>query len=307
MDSRWIIPTMLLLLYAVFLVGVTLSWGRFWAHAIEVAAKKKTLVIINGVTGAIGAACIASFSRERDMTVIGLSRQAMHYSAFMGGDYLTQGSFICSMGDIAEKHDCEAFVSALDSSVYKRIIYVHAVGVYPFEINRLGAFKVLNDDDGDGIDDRVVKLTHDAFFAMVEALSKTGRPLHALIFGGIADKYRLLVHRSWWTVMERVKMRMRKFVAAYQNTWFCLLNISSVICPHEIITRPYVFLKTDAEARFWLQPHEVAKEVVALTSSDQRERFIEKELFHCSSYYHDDYFTEQEFTQRKKRELGILG
>lgn len=267
--------------------------------------KKKTLVIINGVTGSIGTACLAEFSRHQNVTVIGLSRQARHHSLFMDGKYLTEGSFICSIGDIAKKQDCEAFAAVIDSSAYARIIYVHAVGVYPFEINPDGIVQVSNDRDGDGIDDRVVELTHDAFFAMVEALSKTRKPLRALIFGGIADKYRLAVHQSWWMVMEGVKAHMRRFVASHRNARFCLLNISSVICPNEMITRPFVFTKTDASPRYWLQPNEVAKEVVLLTLLSQTGQVVEKEIFHRSDYYHDRYFTESKFTKRKKRELGI--
>ena len=64
---------------------------------------------------------------------------------------------------------------------------------------------------------------------VVEALNKIGKPFHALIFGGIADKYHLAVHQSWWTVMERVKLRMRRFVELHKNTWFCF-RISRSCC-----------------------------------------------------------------------------
>lgn len=259
--------------------------------------KKKTLVIINGVTGAIGNACLAEFSRCENVTIIGLSRQARHYRSFMDGEYLAEGSFICSVGDITKKQDCEAFAAAINSSSYARIIYVHAVGLYLLELDRLDTSSV--------VDGRVVKLTHDAFVSMVEALSTMGKPLRMLIFGGLSDKHHPRVYKSWWTVMERVKARMRKFVMSHENMRFCLLNISSVVCSNEMITRPYVFIKTDAIPRYWLQPHEVSEEVVALTVSGKLGRIVEKDLFRPSDYYHDGYYTEPEFSKRKKLELGI--
>lgn len=265
----------------------------------------KTLVIINGVTGAIGTACLARFSREHDVTIYGLSRKADSFSVFRKDKYLPDDSLICSIGDITDKNNCEVFVGAINSGSYEKIVYVHAVGVYPFEIDSSGNIKVSHDTDGDGVDDRVVELSYNAFFAMVDALKNAGKPINALIFGGIADKHRPAVHKSWWTVMEKVKNNMNKVVSENKNINFFVLNISSVICPHEILTRPFVFQNTNADPRFWLMPHEVAEEVAMLTFSDSHKGFIEQDLFHNADYYQDDYFTEKKFTDRKKAELGI--
>lgn len=265
----------------------------------------KTLVVINGVTGAIGTACLARFSRESNVTVYGLSRKAEAFSTFVKNEQLPDNTLICSIGNSTDKNDCEVFVKAIPVESYEKIVYVHAVGVYPFELDSEGNIKVSHDDDGDGIDDRVVELCYNAFFTMTEALRHVGKPFNALIFGGIADKYQPAVHKSWWTVMERVKENMRKIVADNKNINFFVLNISSVICPHEILTRPFVFQNTNANPRFWLMPHEVAEEVVMLTLSDSDKGFVEQDLFHKADYYQEDYFTEKKFTDRKKAELGI--
>lgn len=265
----------------------------------------KTLVIINGVTGAIGSACLARFSRERDTTIYGLSRQAPLFSTFNQGKFIPDNSLICSIGDITSKKDCAAFAQAIDPSLYKKVIYVHSVGVYPFEIDTAGNIKVSHDDDGDGIDDRVVKLSHNAFFAMTEALRQAGLTVTALIFGGIADKHHPAIHKSWWTVMEKVKEHMGQIASTDQKINFFVLNISSVICPHEMLTRPFVFQRTNADPRFWLMPHEVAEEVANLALSNSQQGVIEHDLFHNADYYQDDYFTDRKFTARKKAELGI--
>jgi len=266
----------------------------------------KTLVIINGVTGAIGTAALARFSRECDVTIYGLSRKAGPISSFIkSGNKLPDNSLICTIGDISDKNNCEKFVDAINFSLFEKIIYIHAVGVYPFEIDSEGNIKISHDKDGDGIDDRVVELSNKAFFAMTDALVKTGKPINALIFGGIADKYQPAVHKSWWTVMEQVKSKMKEVSLQDKNINFFILNISSVICPHEILTRPFVFQNTNANPRFWLMPHEVAEEVAILTLSHSPMGFTEKDLFHKADYYSEDYFTDKKFTDRKKAELGI--
>lgn len=264
----------------------------------------KTLVIINGVTGAIGSACLARFSRERDTSIIGLSRQAITADIFCVDGYLPDNTFICSIGTISNTKNCENFAKKIRKDLYKKIIYIHAVGSYPFELDGSGNIHVSHDDDGDGIDDRVVELSYHAFFSMTEALKSLGLPLRTLIFGGIADKFKTTVHKSWWTVLEKTKERMKKDTENTNNITHCVLNISSVICPHELINRPFVFQRTNADPIFWLMPSEVAEQTTLLLFS-QTVGFIEDECFHKSDYYEDDYFSEEKFTKRKRAELGI--
>ncbi len=264
----------------------------------------KNLIIINGVTGALGSACLARFSREYGTTIIGLSRKAQRADTFCANGYLPNSTLICSIGDISNKEDCISFSKKIDRSFYEKIVYIHAVGVYPFELDIVGNIHVSNDDDNDGIDDRVVKLSHNALFAMTEALENIGLPIKVLTFGSIADKFKPMIHKSWWTVIKKTKDRMKKKIKQKNKTSFFVLNISSVICPNEIITRPFVFPNTNANAIFWLMPHEVAEKVTTLVLS-KKEGFTEDSIFHNADYYERDYFTDPKFTKRKKSELGI--
>lgn len=264
----------------------------------------KTLVIINGATGDIGSACFARFSRERDTDIIGLSRQALPANAFCVNGQLPDATLICSLGDISEQEDCKNFVKKIQKDIYAQIIYIHAVGVYPVELDNTGNIAVSNDDDNDGVDDRVEKLSHDAFFAMTRALEDFGLPVRALILGSIADKFTPLVHRSWWTVMGKVKEKMKNEVVQKNTVSFFVLNISSVMSPRELITRPFVFQNTNADGSFWLMPHEVAEEVALLMFS-KKHGFVEEELFHNADYYEEDYFSDIKYTQRRRAELGI--
>lgn len=103
--------------------------------------------------------------------------------------------------------------------------------------------------------------------------------------------------------MEMTKERMKNEVARQNNISFFVLNVSSVICPHETMTRPFVFRHTNADPAFWLMPHEVAERVVRLTVSEKT-GFVEDELFHSANYYEEEYFSDDKFTNRKKAELG---
>ena len=261
----------------------------------------KTLIVISGVTGAIGTACLAQFSRTSDTVVYGLSRKGRPVVDFTTESLLPSRTLICGMDDITSQNQCDAFAKAIDSHLFSRIIYVHAVGVYPFEVDSAGTLSVRYDHDGDGIDDRVMKLSHNAFFGMSDALAKTGLPTTALIFGGVADRYTPQVHVSWWSVMNRIKASMAQ--RAVRNVVYHLLNISSVICPNEILTRPFVFLDTDADPRYWLTPYEVAEKVMELVLGESR-GFTETTLYHPSSYYYPGYFEDENFTTRKLAELG---
>ncbi|NTV44371.1 MAG: hypothetical protein HGA67_01590 [Candidatus Yonathbacteria bacterium] len=264
----------------------------------------KTLIIINGVTGAIGSACLARFSREHDTTIIGLSRQARDMADFLNDKHLPDATFACSIGDITQKESCERFTKSLDVSRYEQIIYIHAVGIYPIEIDTSGDVGVSHDTDDDGIDDRVLHLSYDAFFAMSDSLQKTNIPVYALLFGGVADKFKPSVHTSWWTVMEKIKHRMKETSKNSSGISYFVLNISSVISSAELLNRPFVFTKTDAEPAFWLMPHEIAERVATLVFS-KKIGFTEDEIYHRAKYYRNNHFDEDKFIVRRKKELGI--
>ncbi len=260
----------------------------------------KTLVIINGVTGAIGSACLAQFSRDLSVNIIGLSRQSRGADAFCVNGLLPDNTLICSVGDLQDAREFGSFATKIDKNLYEKIIYIHSVGMFPSEMN----FIASHDADGDGIDDRVMQLSHHAFFAMTDALKQIGLPLHAWIFGSIADAHKPMLHKSWWMVMEKNKARMKQEAEQNKSISFGVLNISSVICPNELIARPFVFQNTNANPRFWLLPSEIAERLHILVSSNVT-GFVEQELFHPADYYKDDHFADAFYLTRRKAELGL--
>lgn len=265
----------------------------------------RTVVVINGVTGAIGSACLAAFAGENDTTIIGLSRRATALEYFSVDGRLPHRHLICSIGgDVANRKACESLAKALPRC--EKLVYVHAAGVYPFELDSSGRIRVSHDEDGDGLDDRVRHLGFNAFYAMIESLAQLRIPLFALTFGAMADRHRPSVHRSWWTIMERLKERLPSLVAEHPHVRPCVLNISSVLCPNELIARPFVFTATDADAKCWLWPSEVAGKVVTLAAHDGDGSW-EHDLFHHAPHWKPGYYDDGPFTERKRRELGVGG
>lgn len=260
---------------------------------------KKDLFIINGCSGAVGNACLAILARNPKNVVYGISRKANHFTRF--GKILPEKTIVFSIGDdISDQKALVDFKKAIQKNVFSSINYIHAVGYYPFELDQKGEIKVENDLNGDGINDKCTRLTFEAFTKTCEIL-KNDCQFKALIFGSLADKFEPEVHQSWWKSMKKVREYMENNVT--KNISMNILNISSVVCFHELQTRPFVFTNTDGNASFWLTPQEVAEKVDLILSTALG--FSEQDFFNPAPYYQEDYFSNEKFTPRKKLELGL--
>ena len=265
-----------------------------WRHYTNM---NKTLVIINGVTGALGSACLARLARDPNKTVIGLSRRALRATTFCKEGKLPDATLICALPD------WHALTSLISAEYYKEIIYIHAVGLYPLELNRMGLPEVTHDDDGDGIDDRVMELSFHNLLAHVESLEDLGLPLQCVTIESITDAYKPIAYYSHGEVTALViKDFQERAILNTQNT-YGVLSISSVLCPKELMERPYVFTSTDAEPLFWLSPDEVAVGVMEMANMGPG--FVQQDLFHKSDYWREDYYEDAQFTARKLAEIGI--
>ena len=262
------------------------------------------LVIISGITGAIGSACLTEFAQDENITVYGLSRKALSYKRYIReNNVFPEKTFISSVGtDIANVSTINDFTMHIPWETFDETVYIHAVGYYPFEINAEGELTIENDTDQDGINDLVKRLTYDAFSMMIDSLVQVSPiPLRAVIFGSLADKHRPQIHTSWWKTIELIKEYSKSTCREHNDLSIKILNISSVLCPHEILTRPNVCIDTNAKLHYWLKPEEVARKV----ASDERlTGYVEEDFFHISPDFEEDYYDESKFTPRKMRELG---
>lgn len=267
------------------------------------------LLIINGITGALGNALLAQYSREANWVIYGLSRRGASLTDLAPAKQsLPLKHLIASLGpNIADKASCMQFAHAINTLNVEQVVYIHAVGSYLFEIDSQGMFFVDQDTNGDGIDDRVMELTYYAFRHMVEALLSREIKLKAVLFGGIADKYQPTAHHSWWSTMNKTKEYLRE-KAASSPLGVLLLNLSSVLCAHELATRPYVFSCTDAQPQFWLTPTEVAQQVSQELNVLQIGSLIERDFYRPQPGFNaSDYYSDCNFTPRKRLELYGLG
>lgn len=257
--------------------------------------------MISGVTGSIGSALLAEYAQDKETIIYGISRKALPLTAFLENGKLPHKTLICSI-DIPSQYS-NVFQS-IDFSDIEEVIYVHAMGLYPFEVNEEGKVVVENDNDQDGINDQTFNLTYGAFTAAVTALLSTwnGRT-KTIIFGGIADVHEPSVHQSWWKTIKKVKEFIHHTIENHPNLSMLVFNISSVICPHELITRPYVFTHTDADQSKWLHPHELAQFVVRSTE-DSAPGFHELDKFRIKENFNpNEYYKDSQFTPRKVDEL----
>jgi len=261
----------------------------------------KNIIIISGITGAIGSALLADYSQDQDVVIYGISRRGQPIEAFLKEGCLPQRTLICSLPEV---NGYEAMFSRMDFSNVKSVTYIHAVGLYPFEVSKEGKVQVENDRDGDGINDAVTKLTYQNFVAATTALLNAWKgKTSCAIFAGIADKYKPVVHQSWWKTIEKVKTYMQNLCAERTNLSTVVFNISSVICPSEVITRPFVFTDTDANPMFWLPPHELSQFVVSELGKIGM-GYFEVEKFRVKpDFESENYYADQNFTPRKVNEL----
>lgn len=264
----------------------------------------KRLYIISGVTGALGNALLSRLLQDEDAVVYGISRQARPWSDFVCEQKLPEQSFICSVGNLSA-NDVEAFIKAIDARAFSSILYVHGLGSFPFEIDRSGKHIVENDADGDGINDLTYNLMYTKFTAFLKPLKNlsVSLPVAAFIFGSLADMHEPAAHRSWWHTMLKVKKYMRSH--ATKTFGLHVVNISSLLCSHELISRPFVFTATDADPRYWLQPIDLADSLIAQFQSPSLfSGYNERNIYNRKPGFDANYYSDNgDFTLRKTREL----
>ena len=268
---------------------------------------KKRLYIIAGITGAVGNALLSRLAREEDAIVYGISRRAKPFTAFLDPDRkkLVARTIICSVAGL-EDAAIDHFVGSIDVQAFRSITYLHALGHFPFEVDQDGSHRVEYDANGDGINDLTYDLSYRVFRSFTTSLRTVGDGASiagsAFIIGSIIDKYRPREHQSWWRTFDLVRTYMQG--GASIGYGMHLVNVSSVICAHEVITRPYVFTATDADIRYWLAPEELANFIVTQDGlPDAHDGFREYDLFHKRPDVTHRYFDTKPFRKRKIGEL----
>jgi hypothetical protein len=264
--------------------------------------KKKQLIIIAGITGALGNSLLAKYSKTKNTICYGISRKSENIKNFINpqNKKLPLSTIIFSLSEM-DNNNYSNFIKSIDFEKFSEIKYIHALGLYPFEIDKNGKHTVENDLDKDGINDTCKFLTYNVFKFITSNLQKYSKiKIKSLIFGSITDKHKPLAHQSWWKTISQVKEYMK--YNSNKNHKMFILNISSVICTHEIITRPHVFTQTNANPMYWLTPEEVADKVEKMLKKTKY-RYSEQSMYHIDPNFKPGYYTDEKFNIQKIREL----
>jgi NAD(P)-dependent dehydrogenase (short-subunit alcohol dehydrogenase family) len=171
-----------------------LATAKHWS--VIVSETKIDLVIISGVTGAIGSALLAEYARRQTTVIYGISRKALAFEEFVGDNgKLPQKTLIFSIPGLRVGYDLVA--EKIDFTRVRSITYIHALGLYPFEVDSAGNIVVADDCDSDGINDNVTNLTFNAFVAATQAIKQRfSDKLSCVIFAGLSDKHKPSAHAS---------------------------------------------------------------------------------------------------------------
>lgn len=262
---------------------------------------RKKLVIIAGVTGAVGTALMAEYGKWKDVVMVGISRQGLRWADFISHTTgkLPIASFICSL-DALNKEECDSFIAALDFEKFSEIVYCHCVGLYLFEIDRRGFFILENDHDKDGINDECLKLSYHFFRWMTRPLmEKSQVRLSCAIFGSLADRHQPRIIQSWWKAMRKVERYMEK--SADKRVTMAHFSISSIFCPHELLNRPYVFVNTEAESQAWLSPFRLSS-IVRKYLKIWKGGYHQMDVYNTWSGFFDGFYSDTHMVPRRLAE-----
>lgn len=263
---------------------------------------KKKLVIIAGITGAIGTALLEQYGSKKNTVVFGISRRARKVEDFIDPKTgkIYAATLICSLSQISEGC-CDDFVSLIDFEKFSEITYIHCIGTYLFEIDKDGHFIVSNDKDKDGINDECMMLSYNLFQWMTKPLiARTKTRISCVIFGGLPDKHRPRIIQSWWKTMILVEEYMKNI--ADKRVGMHVFNISSVLCPHELMTRPYVFVNTEADPQAWLLSSQLAK-LVRKKLCREKGGYYKSDIFNPWAGFFSEFYLDEHMVPTKLAEV----
>ena len=169
-------------------------------------------------------------------------------------------------------------------------------------MNREGQLEIMNDNDGDGINDNVKRLSYDVSILFAKKLSTRKQATTFIQIGSLSDKYRIDIHGSWVKSMDLLKNDLENICSENERFNALVLNVSSVLTPKELIDRPFVSVNTNADMRYWLPPVEIVYFIDNYIQSPES-GFIEKDLYKKWPNISPNHFTLELYKERRGREM----
>lgn len=244
---------------------------------------KCKLVLISGVSGAMGRTYYKYFVRLKGVVCFGIARRPSSDSRHVALDLL-------------DKEKAEAFVQLLPIEGVSEILYMHLIGMAKFEPDG----KPEIDHDGDGIDDEVYSSNVLTLKNIVSPLVKRAEelkiPISIVNICSISDVYIVPLWQSYSRSKNIVRQYMKSQPAFVRNI---IINISSLKADLEKYGRPF------ADTSYWLNPRELLERSLPVIEIRLPVRTIEVDIFNPDPNYGPEYFTNIPLLLEKwRRDMG---
>ena len=263
----------------------------------------KKIIIINGVMGVIGSPLFSYFAESEDNIVWGISRKGLYFEDYLDEEgKLPQSNIVFSLADYQRDNNALLINTFVESIPDLPIVFIHTMGKFVTEIDKQGNSRVENDNDGDGINDEVKRLTYDVPLAFSRELAKRKSSVLFVQIGSLSDKHNLVLHSSWVKSIKLLKKELVGISERHENFKTLILNVSSVLTPKELIDRPFISTQTDAEMKYWLPPIEIAK-FIGQYSQSEEVPFFEKDLYRSWPNFSREHFSVESYKERRKSEF----
>lgn len=213
--------------------------------------KNKTLIIIAGAAGEIGTE-FCKKATENNIDCIGVIR---NNAVGLSSPFLTQ--ITCHLDD--ENSIIKAFAS-IDFSKYKKIVYLHTIGVDKFDPRGYPKIKPMDSIPSDVYNTNVNSFKYLLKYCVlrVKNLNEENNKkikLKVAIIAGVADKHAPFVIESFCEAKYILRQYIQSCVGLYKG-WFSGLsiNVTSTITNSALKVRPH------ADTTFWLKPSDVSEQ-----------------------------------------------
>jgi NAD(P)-dependent dehydrogenase (short-subunit alcohol dehydrogenase family) len=249
---------------------------------------KKTLIIIAGATGEIGLEFIGKLSMKGDILAISQNR-----------DICTDIDNLQHIKmDLTDFDDIQGKMSRIQIEKYKRVIFLHTIGVDSFDPRGYPKIKPMNT-----IPESVYNTNVNTFKYMYRYLlnrvvninseRKDTISLRVGIIAGIGDKYTPFVIESFCEAKYILREYIRSAISLFPEFVSGIsVNISSTITKSALKVRPY------ADTSFWLTPKEVAegsyKDILR-----NKKGYYEIDIYKKSPKYFNGYYSDDEVLYKK--------
>ncbi|MDP3986856.1 MAG: hypothetical protein Q8P81_01370 [Nanoarchaeota archaeon] len=258
--------------------------------------KNLHIVIIGGVSGAIGDAFFQEFVLEKDIIIFGLSRRGLR-----NVEALPDHSCAVNI-NYSDKKNVDQFCEKVISLGPKEITYIHCMGPFKTELDpETRKRRIHRDIDKDGVDDEIYERVFVFPKAMADSMiNKRGSlniQLNFVNIGSLVEKYNISIFGSWIKVRDKVKREFKRISEKFENVCSIDVLVSTILSSKELIDRPYVF-GTDNNPQFWLKPQELTSKVRAILSK-RLHGFFQYEIFHKAPGVSKERFEEGQMIKRR--------